>query len=165
MIVVNFVVLGTSLAVEGHDEMFEHMHDAILVFFVVETGVRLHRMHWNMRLLLSSRWDTADVIIIGLSCLPLLGIDAALPLSIARMARLVHHARHLSHLRMFRFVVKWGTSPRPWLEIIDVDGKVKPLCFFCATPIRWRDMRLNRHGWVYGPCCNHRKQLYAEGIG
>jgi Ion transport protein len=176
MIVANAIVLALGLVIDGHEEVFERAHDYITVFFGFETLVRLHGMRWSLRTLLSSKADTFDVVVIVLSFLPmleeggLLGHLAELPgmavvggalLGVARLARLVHFARHLSHLRLFRFVIRWGSKPRPVLEITDVNGKMRPLCFFCQSPLRWWRMRITRRGWVYGPCCKHRAALFA----
>jgi hypothetical protein len=102
VIVLNTVVLVASLIVDGHESLFEVVHNSILAFFVVELAVRFRRAGW--RSFFIGRWNCFDAAVIALSTLPVLGVDASL-LRVARMARMVHLMRHASHLRLSRLLV------------------------------------------------------------
>jgi ion transport protein len=65
---------------------FEMLHNSILAFFVFELLVRLRQA--GTRRFLMGRWNSFDTVVIALSFLPVLGVDASL-LRVARMARLV----------------------------------------------------------------------------
>ena len=102
VIVLNIVVLVVSLIVDGHEELFEVAHNLVLAFFLLELAVRL----WITRLgFFRSLWNTADTVVIALSLLPVLGVDASL-LRVARLARTVHLLRHVGHLRLARLLVR-----------------------------------------------------------
>jgi hypothetical protein len=75
------------------------VHDSILAFFAVELAVRLRAAGW--RRFFTGRWNSFDTVVVALSFMPVLGVDAPL-LRVARLARLVHLTRHVSHLRLAR---------------------------------------------------------------
>jgi hypothetical protein len=102
VIVFNTVVLVASLIVDGHESLFEVVHNLVLAFFVVELLVRLRQA--GARRFLIGWGNSFDAIVIALSFLPVLGVDASL-LRVARLARLVHLMRHASHLRLSRLLV------------------------------------------------------------
>lgn len=103
-IAVNAVVVVAALAVDGHEEVFEHVHTAILGFFAVELCVHLraHGWAWVRRPL-----NAFDVLLIAASVLPALGADAGV-LRMARLARLAHLGKHVSGLRVLRILVGGG---------------------------------------------------------
>jgi hypothetical protein len=98
----NTVILVASLIVDGHEHLFEMLHNSALAFFVFELLVRLRQT--GARRFLIGRWNSFDTIVIALSFLPALGVDSSL-LRVARLARLVHLMRHVSHLRLSRLLV------------------------------------------------------------
>jgi voltage-gated sodium channel len=68
------------------------------MFFVVELALRLRASRWQF---FRGKWNMFDATVIALSLMPVLGVEASL-LRVARLARLVHFARHISHLRLIR---------------------------------------------------------------
>jgi hypothetical protein len=92
-----------SLVIDGYEGLFELAHNAILMFFVFELLVRLRDVGWRLQALLRRPWNTFDVVVIGLSLLPVFGGDASL-LRLARLSRMVHLLRHVSSLRAVRLV-------------------------------------------------------------
>jgi hypothetical protein len=101
VIIGNTGVLVAGVVVDGYEGVFEIAHNACLLFFVVELAVRLRR---GGKQFFRGAMNCFDTAVIGLSCLPVLGVDASL-LRVARLARLVHLVRHVSHLRLFRLFV------------------------------------------------------------
>lgn len=97
VILANTAILLAGLMVDGHEEWFEIGHNACLAFFVFELALRLRASRWQ--------WNVFDALVIALSLMPMLGVEAAL-LRVARLARLVHFARHISHLRLLTFFVR-----------------------------------------------------------
>ncbi len=95
----NAVVLVASLIIDGHEHLFEMLHNAILMFFVLEMVVRLRDVGWRPREFLASRWNAFDSAVVALSLLPVFGPGTTL-LRLARLSRLVHLLRHISHLRL-----------------------------------------------------------------
>ncbi len=98
VIAVNAGLLVAGLAVDGHERLFETVHDVIVAFFVLELLARLAANGWRF---LARPFNAFDAAVILVSALPLAGVDASL-LRLARLARLVHFARHAAHLRLLR---------------------------------------------------------------
>jgi hypothetical protein len=96
VIAANAAALVAGLVVDGHERMFESVHDGIVVFFVVELIARLRAHGWRF---LRRPFNAFDAVVILVSAMPLAGVDASL-LRLARAARLVHFARHAGHLRV-----------------------------------------------------------------
>jgi voltage-gated sodium channel len=99
VIAANAAALVAGLVVDGHQRMFESVHDGIVAFFVVELVARLRAHGWRF---LRRPFNAFDAAVILVSAMPLAGVDASL-LRLACAARLVHFARHAGHLR----VVAW----------------------------------------------------------
>jgi voltage-gated sodium channel len=112
VILVNSVLLVWGLI--AHDDLAEHLETACLVFFVGELVVRLRRNGWNAARFLGDPWVAFDVLVIGLALVPtLIGTDTSL-LRLARLSRLVHWIRHLSHLRLWRLAQRTvGSAAAP----------------------------------------------------
>jgi Ion transport protein len=102
IIIGNTAILAAGLMIDGHEHAFEIAHNACLAFFVCELALRLRASRWQF---FRGKWNCFDTAVIGLSCLPVLGVDASL-LRLARLARLVHLVRHVSHLRLFRLFLR-----------------------------------------------------------
>ena len=96
VIAANAVALVAGLVVDGHERMFESMHDGIVAFFLVELVARLRAHGWRF---LRRPLNAFDAAVILVSAMPLAGVDPSL-LRLARAARLVHFARHAGHLRV-----------------------------------------------------------------
>ncbi len=105
VIAVNAGVLVAGLVVDGHERLFETLHDVIVAFFVLELLARLVANGWRFFARPFNAFDAAVILVSGL---PLAGVDASL-LRLARLARLVHFARHAAHLRLLRL-----PGPRDW---------------------------------------------------
>jgi len=102
-IAVNCGVLAWSLVPDAPEYLLEPAHDALVAFFAVEVAVRIVRA----RGLRGDRWLQFDLGVILVSLMPMLGVDATL-LRAARLARLVHLSKHVTHLRLVRMVVGFG---------------------------------------------------------
>jgi Ion transport protein len=102
VIAANAVALVAGLVVDGHERMFESVHDGIVVFFLVELAARLRAHGWRFLRRPLNAFDAAAILV---SAVPLAGVDPSL-LRLARAARLVHFARHAGHLRV-----------TPWLRL------------------------------------------------
>ena len=102
VILANTGILLAGLVVDGHEGAFEVAHNACLAFFVFELALRLRASRWQF---FRGKWNVFDALVIALSSMPMLGVEASL-LRVARLARLVHFARHISHLRLLRFFVR-----------------------------------------------------------
>ena len=97
-IITNTVVLVSGLIV--HEEWLETCDVAFLWFFVTELGVRLADVDFNpRRFFAESWWNGFDAVVIALALLPAVGVGVTL-LRVARLARIVHGLRHVSHLRL-----------------------------------------------------------------
>ena len=85
-----------------HEHLLEYAHSALLTFFAVEIAMRLMstRKPWR------DGWLMADVLIVGLALMPLVGAGASI-LRVARLARMTHLLKHVAGLRIFRLVVRW----------------------------------------------------------
>ena len=95
VIAVNAGVLVAGLAVDGHEHLFDRAHDVIVAFFLLELLTRLAANGWRF---FARPFNAFDAAVILVSALPLAGVDASL-LRLARLARVVHFARHAAHLR------------------------------------------------------------------
>jgi hypothetical protein len=100
VIVANTGSLAAGLVVDGHESAFEMAHTGFVGFFAIELALRLRAGGWRF---LRRPLNAFDTLVIVLSTLPVLGIDASL-LRLARLARLVHLVRHISHLRLIRLL-------------------------------------------------------------
>lgn len=107
VIAVNSVLLVLGLV--AHEELAEHLETACLVFFVAELAVRLRRQGWNPVRFIRHPWTAFDVIVVGLSLLPLVGANTSL-LRLARLSRMIHWFRHLGHLQLGRLFMPWLAS-------------------------------------------------------
>lgn len=88
------LVVGGLVVSEDYEPWFELAHRMILGLFLVELADRLREKGWRF---LRSPWGLFDATLIAASVLPALGLDASM-LRLARAARLLHLARHLTHL-------------------------------------------------------------------
>jgi hypothetical protein len=95
----NAVVLVAASVIDGHERLFESVHDGIVALFACELLARLRTHCWRFLRRPLSAFDAAVILV---SAMPALGVDASL-LRLARAARLVHFARHIRHLRLPRF--------------------------------------------------------------
>lgn len=100
VIVVNTGLLAWAWLDPAREEIIDHIETVCLAFFVVELALRI-RGH-GLRFFRTG-WGVADTLIIGLSLLPLLGVDVSL-LRVARLARVFHLGRHITHLRLLRLI-------------------------------------------------------------
>ena len=98
-ILANTAVLGWSWLDHVHELTLERVDTCFLVFFLVEL---LTRLRHGGRRWLRQPWNLVDAPIILLALLPVVG-DSITILRAARIAKLVHLSRHISHLR----VVAW----------------------------------------------------------
>ncbi|WP_170929040.1 ion transporter [Mycobacterium paraense] len=96
----NAGLLVAGMVVHGHERAFEAVHAVIVVLFMVELVARLAADGWQF---FSRPFNGFDTVVILVSALPLVGVDASL-LRLARVARLMHLARHAAHLRLLRTV-------------------------------------------------------------
>ncbi|MGH3635677.1 MAG: ion transporter [Mycobacterium sp.] len=103
----NVAVCATHLMIDGHDHTFETLEYAVLAFFAFELLVRLRAAKWNAATLLRRPLNAFDTVVIALSFLPALGAGLTL-LRVARLARLLHLARHVSHLKVGVWLVRWN---------------------------------------------------------
>ena len=102
VIVANTAVLLVSL--RCHTELLETAHLVFDLFFVAEIVVRFAGAGCSPRRFFAltdptGRWNMFDTTVIGLSLLPILGVNLTV-LRVARLARLTHGARHIGHLRL-----------------------------------------------------------------
>lgn len=102
VILLNTALLVVGLFVEGHPA-FELLHHVILAVFVAELVIKLAAVRWKPHLFLRSGWNIFDTLIIVLSLLPFLGAGAMM-MRMARLARLLHSARHIQHLRVVKLI-------------------------------------------------------------
>lgn len=100
VVAINAGVLVAGLTVDGHERLFETVHDVIIAFFVLELFTRLRMNGWRF---LVRPFNAFDAAVILVSALPLAGVDASL-LRLVRLARVVHLARHAAHLRLLRLL-------------------------------------------------------------
>ena len=93
-ILANTVVLAWGWLDQAHGLAAERMDTCFLVFFLIELFTRLRRAGWRW---LRQPWNLFDASIILLALLPVVG-DGITILRMARVAKLVHLGRHISHL-------------------------------------------------------------------
>ncbi len=96
---VNAVVL-----VDGHERVFDTVHDAIIAFFLLELLARLRAHGWQF---LRRPFNAFDAAVIVVSALPFACVDASL-LRLARLARLLHFAKHAAQLRLLPVLARSG---------------------------------------------------------
>jgi voltage-gated sodium channel len=107
-IVANTGVLGWSWLDHVHQQAIERIDTCFVVLFLIELLARLRRAGWRW---LRRPWNLFDATIILLALLPVVG-DGITILRMARVAKLVHLGRHISHLRAAAW--RWGVgSTRP----------------------------------------------------
>jgi hypothetical protein len=104
-IVANTVMWLYGLCDDTHEAVMERCHVALLALFVIEVVMLLHtqRLHY-----FTSPWSCFDLMVIVLSLLPMLGVDASV-LRVARLARMVHLGRHRHGAVLMRL---WGQAPK-----------------------------------------------------
>ncbi|SPM43615.1 ion transporter, partial [Mycobacterium numidiamassiliense] len=102
-IVANFVVLVASCVDKPREGLYEVAHLALLGFFCLELGMRLHRLGWSLRRIARDRWLVFDGVIVAVALLPLTG-DLAF-MRAARTARMLHTLRHVADLRLVPLAV------------------------------------------------------------
>jgi len=98
------IVANTALlmwGVIGHNELADRLETLCLAFFVGEILWRLHQHRWQPVAFLRHKWNAFDTAVILLAFMPSLGVGVTL-LRVARLARIVHLGRHVTHLRLFR---------------------------------------------------------------
>jgi hypothetical protein len=76
----NAVVLVAASVVDGHERLFESVHDGIVALFVCELLARLRTHGWQFLRRPLSAFDAAVILV---SAMPALGVDA----SLLRLAR------------------------------------------------------------------------------
>jgi voltage-gated sodium channel len=94
-IVANTAVLAWSWLDHVRELAIERIDTCFVVFFLIELVTRLRRAGWRW---LRRPWNLFDASIILLALLPVVG-DGITILRMARVAKLVHLGRHISHLR------------------------------------------------------------------
>ena len=77
--------------------LIDALHIAFLCVFAVELAVRFAAAGFNPRRFLSRSW--LDTLIVAIALLPAAGVGVTV-LRVARAARLIHGARHVTHLRL-----------------------------------------------------------------
>ncbi len=92
-ILANSGLVVADLATDRFEVFFETAHNVLLAVFVVELGVRLRRAGGRF---FRGGWNLCDAALIIFGFLPALGVDASL-LRVARLARLAHLCKHLTH--------------------------------------------------------------------
>jgi hypothetical protein len=106
IIALNTILLVADFFIDGHEAAFEVLDYSILAFFCAELFIKLAAVRWRVRVFLNKRWNVFDTVVITLSLLPFLG-SGVLLFRMARLARVLHSARHIKHVRMVRFFGKW----------------------------------------------------------
>jgi voltage-gated sodium channel len=106
-ILANSVVLGWGWIDHAHDVAAERIDTCFLVFFLVELAVRLRRAGWRW---LAQPWNLFDATVILLALLPIVG-EGITVLRLARLARILHLGRHISHLRIAAWLGRRTCSP------------------------------------------------------
>jgi hypothetical protein len=102
VIAVNAVVSVWSLLDSEHEEVFEPIHQSLMVFFTLEMLIRFIRCGCKPKLFLSNKWNVFDLTLVLLGLLPMLGVGVIglRLIRIARLARIAHSVRHVSTLRV-----------------------------------------------------------------
>jgi voltage-gated sodium channel len=102
VILLNTALLVVGLFIEDH-AAFELLHHVILTVFVAELLIKMAAVRWRLGEFLRSKWNIFDTLVIALSLVPFLG-SGAMVLRMARLARLLHSARHIQHLRVVELI-------------------------------------------------------------
>lgn len=100
LIVANGVVFAWGLLDHAHTGIADQVEHVIILAFAVELACKLARQRVAY---FRQRWQAFDAVVIGLALLPALPVGVAL-LRTARLARLLHLARHVSGVRILRLV-------------------------------------------------------------
>lgn len=103
VIAVNAIVTIWSLADSEHEAVFEPVHQGLMVFFAAEMLLRYIRTAPpRPKNFLSDKWNCFDLSLVVVGLLPMLGVGMVglRMLRVARMARILHSARHASTLRI-----------------------------------------------------------------
>jgi voltage-gated sodium channel len=102
VIAVNAAVTVWSLLDEQHEEIFEPMHQGLMVFFAAEILIRYAQVRFNVRRFFRNPWNVFDLTLVLVGLLPALGVGVVglRLLRIARLARIAHSVRHASTLRL-----------------------------------------------------------------
>jgi hypothetical protein len=102
VIAVNAVVSVWSLIDSDHEEMFEPIHQGLMVFFAAEILIRFARVNCNPRRFFASKWNVFDLTLVIVGLLPMLGVGVigVRLVRIARLARIMHSMRHVTTLRL-----------------------------------------------------------------
>jgi hypothetical protein len=107
-IIVNTAILGWSWVDQAHALTLERVDTCFVVFFLIELVTRLR--HGGRRWL-RQPWNLFDATVILLALLPVVG-DGITILRAARVAKLVHLGRHISHLRAAAWLGRRLNRPR-----------------------------------------------------
>jgi Ion transport protein len=120
VISVNAAILLWGLADQADREIADRFEYACLVFFAIELVVRFRRCRWRPGVFLRQPWVIFDVIVLTLALVPL-PVNAGM-LRLARLGRLarlvhigrhtIHLTRHLSSLRLLRFLRANAALPK-----------------------------------------------------
>jgi hypothetical protein len=114
VILLNTVVLVWGWVDHVHEHTAELVDTGFLLVFLVELLARLRRGGWQW---LRRPLNTADAIIILLALLPVVG-DSVTVLRAARVAKLVHLSRHISHLRAAAWLGRRLNRPTEAAKIV-----------------------------------------------
>lgn len=111
-IVANTALLVWSLG--HHSETLERLQFGFDAFFVVELLVRFAADRFSPRrfFLSGTRWNIFDTAVLVVSLAPVLGVNITV-LRIARLARMTHGVRHVSHLRLTHFIPSQPQESKP----------------------------------------------------
>jgi hypothetical protein len=107
-LVAGVIVANTGLlvwGVFGHSEWADRLETLCIAFFIGEIVVRLHRHRWRLHVFLRQQWNAFDTVVIVLALTPGLGGAGITLLRVARLARIVHLGRHITHLRLVRLFI------------------------------------------------------------
>lgn len=99
-ITANLAVVAWGAADHEHAEVAEHLDSVILVFFAAELALRVWMSRWTY---FKGFWNCVDALVIGVALLPVAGSGITL-LRLVRVAKSIHLMRHVSHLRLFRWL-------------------------------------------------------------
>jgi len=98
VIVANLAIAVCAELDHSHEEIWRVAEATCLIIFGVEMLVKMstqRRGFWR------SKWNVFDLTVIALSALPMVvaGLDLSV-LRVTRVARVLHLARHVTHLRL-----------------------------------------------------------------
>jgi len=113
-IIVNTAILGWSWVDHAHALTLERVDTCFVVFFLIELVTRLRH---GGRQWLRQPWNLFDATVILLALLPVVG-DGITILRAARVAKLVHLGRHISHLRAAAWLGRRLNRPPKPAEIV-----------------------------------------------